>query len=106
MAVHQVSCPECNKVLKSSKPFPVGKKIRCPHCGEAIPIKDANGAAARGKTTPKGPPAPAKPKHPDDDDGPEAYGICKDADDEGGSHRLVDVMPKEIPKRKKFEAES
>jgi len=98
-------------VLKSAKPLPVGKKIKCPSCGGAIPIKEANGAPAKGKeeAVKKPAAAPGKPRFDDEDDeGGDSYVLRKDEEEEEGrsSRKPVDVMPKELPKRKKFEAES
>ncbi len=32
MAAFSIQCPECNAVLKSSKPVPAGKHVTCPKC--------------------------------------------------------------------------
>jgi hypothetical protein len=44
MAVVTFSCPECGKELKSSKPRPVGAKIKCPTCAAVFPMPAQFGA--------------------------------------------------------------
>jgi tetratricopeptide (TPR) repeat protein len=33
MPSHVVACPQCNASLRSSRPFPADKQVRCPQCG-------------------------------------------------------------------------
>src|SRR5207244_2182308 len=32
------SCPNCNKVLKTSTPIAAGKKVKCPGCSQVFPF--------------------------------------------------------------------
>lgn len=59
--MHEYTCPECQSVLKSSKPAPEGKKIRCRECGHAF----VPGAA------------PPKPSYVEEASG---YGVIKEDD--------------------------
>lgn len=43
MATTSLSCPECNKVLKSATPLPAGKKVRCPQCQAVFTVGKAKG---------------------------------------------------------------
>src|SRR4051794_6353751 len=42
----QMTCPHCDKVLKSSAPLPAGKKVKCPGCGEGFVTRDEPEATA------------------------------------------------------------
>ncbi len=33
MSTQAVSCPRCKAALRSSRPFPIDKQVRCPQCG-------------------------------------------------------------------------
>src|SRR5689334_12217709 len=33
MSPHSLACPQCHAALRSSKPFPAAKQVRCPQCG-------------------------------------------------------------------------
>ncbi len=61
MAVSKLICPECNTVLRPTKPLPAGKPVKCPECGARFtaPEEDA-------------PKAPLKKPKKAADDGPEA----------------------------------
>ena len=36
MSSHAVACPQCRAVLRSSRPLPENKKVRCPQCGASF----------------------------------------------------------------------
>jgi hypothetical protein len=36
MSLHQTACPSCRAQLRSSKPIPPGKSLRCPRCGSTF----------------------------------------------------------------------
>src|SRR5262249_32518181 len=38
MSVSRFACPSCQVVIRSSQPLPVGKKIKCPKCGQVIEV--------------------------------------------------------------------
>jgi len=65
-------CHQCHGALKTSNPKLVGKKIKCPKCGAAVPVPAESGAgkvvpavapggAARPKAGPSTKPSPSKP---------------------------------------------
>ena len=99
MASTKLTCPECEAVLRPSKPVPPGKKVKCPKCEtvfsapaaeveeveeveEVRPRKSASAKAAPAKASKKKEEPPA-PKKADDDDseGEGIYGYVKEADD-------------------------
>jgi hypothetical protein len=42
----KVSCPECGTTLRSSKPIPAGKQIKCPKCAQIFRIGNDAASAA------------------------------------------------------------
>jgi hypothetical protein len=97
MTVSRLTCPACATVLKPTKPVPVGKKVKCPKCGEAFTAEEeaprAPAAAAKSKPAAKKPaaeqPAPPKPAAAMDDDEEEGgtYGVVKEEEPEEESPR-------------------
>jgi hypothetical protein len=97
MAVTKMICPECHKVLRPTKPLPVGKKVTCPKCGTVFAAREAppdpaarqpkkEAAPARHTAVKKAKPAkPIKPieqRHRLDD-------ALDDEEDEGGTYRVI-----------------
>ncbi len=84
MSVVTFSCPECGKVLKSSKGTPAGKKIKCPTCAAVFPMPDHDDEelAAGVSTRPR--PVGAAARHTDDDDDDSPRRRRTDDDDEDG----------------------
>src|SRR5262249_22161320 len=88
MPAMNVTCPECNAVLRSSKPVQPGKAIKCPKCGETFPAPGDSDAPPRPRPTTRAQPAgrqtnlPKRPRRPhdddDDDEGPGTYAVLKD----------------------------
>jgi hypothetical protein len=72
MPVSKLTCPNCEVVLRPSKPLKPGKKVNCPKCGTlfVVPGEEMHVTAAE-------PDAPSKPSGPaatdDDDTGPATY---------------------------------
>ena len=89
MMVSRLKCPDCNAVLKTATPMPVGKKVKCPKCGTTFAAA-ADDDEAPTKAPPKkkpepARPAPAKPAKPaadDDEDSITTYGVARDPDEE------------------------
>ena len=54
-------CQECGGALKTSNPNLVGKKIKCPKCGAAVPVPAQSNGSPGAKLKP-GAPAPVGPK--------------------------------------------
>jgi DNA-directed RNA polymerase subunit RPC12/RpoP len=67
--MHEYTCPECDAVLKSASPAPVGKKIRCKKCGHAFVANEK----------PAEPEAPKKTVDLDEDD-VNPYAVSSDPD--------------------------
>jgi hypothetical protein len=84
------ACPECGKVLQSSKPIPAGKKIKCPTCAAVFPMpeKEDEELAASVSTKPRRP-AAAAPALDDEDERPrrKAGRSTDDEDDESPRSR-------------------
>ena len=70
MPVVTFSCPECDKVLKSAKPIPAGKKIKCPTCAAVFPMpaQDDEELSTKVSTKPRSLTAGASARDDDDDD--------------------------------------
>jgi phage FluMu protein Com len=70
MPVVTFSCPECGKVLKSAKPIPAGKKIKCPTCAAVFPMpaQDDEELSTKVSTKPRSLAAGASAREDDDDD--------------------------------------
>ncbi len=128
MPVHKVTCPHCDQVVKSAKPLPVGKKVKCPSCGGAIPIRDeaedvvevveveedeapprkkkpapANPAAkAKPAAREKAKPAPAPKK---EEPAAQVYSWAAEKEEDTSEKPVVDLFPKAAPKKKKIIAE-
>jgi hypothetical protein len=84
MSVSKFTCPECETVLRPAKPLPSGKRVTCPKCKANFAVHDAEEEAVKSAKPAKksaSPAAPAK-NDPFDDDGPETYGIIKEAEPE------------------------
>jgi hypothetical protein len=89
----KVTCPECQSVLKPTKPLPVGKRVRCPKCGASFIVEPGPGGerpAGRAKPGRGKAAAPAgkkkPPRQPFDDDeegGDPTYGVVGDKEQEG-----------------------
>ena len=102
MAVYKLVCPHCDAVMKSPKPVPAGKKIKCAKCGEVF-TQDADDeldvvasdepprkkAAAKGKpdakTAVKSKGQPAKPAPP-----AAKKRVDDDEEDSGGTYGFVE----------------
>jgi uncharacterized Zn finger protein (UPF0148 family) len=76
MPVAKLTCPNCEAVLRPSKPLRPGRKVTCPKCGTrfVVPGDEMDAIAAE----PEVPPTPAasglkKPYEEDDDSGPATY---------------------------------
>jgi hypothetical protein len=91
MPVAKLTCPNCEAVLKPSKPLRPGRKVTCPKCGTGfvVPGEEMDVIAAE----PDMPPTPAasglkKPYEEDDDSGPATY---KFADEPAPLRRRSDI---------------
>jgi hypothetical protein len=74
MATTTYSCPECHAVLRPKRPFPPGKKAKCPECGTIfLPPAEPKAAASRPK--PGGGAV-------DDEDGDETYSFVEEKKEE------------------------
>lgn len=99
MASARLTCPDCNSVLRPSKPVPDGKKIKCPKCGNLFTApglmdvvevieeeerprkkKKPEKKSQAIKKKPPSKPTAAKPVHDDDED-------------EGGIYSFVGAKP-------------
>lgn len=51
---NEFACPACGATLRTAKPLPAGKRIKCPHCSEtvAVPAADDGIRAAGSKSAP------------------------------------------------------
>jgi hypothetical protein len=96
MAASRLTCPECSKILKPTRPVAAGKKVKCPHCETiftAGPDDDEDEApqpraAPKRKTAPdkggarkpaaKAPAVKAQPKKDDNDAEEGVYGYLQD----------------------------
>lgn len=70
MAVTTITCPACDKVIRTAKVLPAGQKVKCPQCQEIFAVgASANKAIspAKPKGDPRLPPA-RKPRPADDED--------------------------------------
>lgn len=122
MAVSKLICPECNAVLRPTKPLPAGKPVKCPQCGHRFtapeeeapkaplkkPMKAADGSEA-GERKPKkpadavqaapkkkaAPPAVKKPAAKKDDDDEEGgiYGYVKEDEAEEEDKPDIEYAP-------------
>jgi hypothetical protein len=57
MPVTRLTCPECGKHLKTSKPLQAGNRVHCSRCGHSFAVP-ADPAADAGKDLPRLPPVP------------------------------------------------
>jgi hypothetical protein len=74
MATTTYSCPECHAVLRPKRPFPPGKKAKCPECGTIfLPPAGPKAAASRPKPGAGG---------ADDEDGEETYSFVEEKKEE------------------------
>jgi hypothetical protein len=90
MAVFKVTCPECKSVLKTSKPVPMGKTVKCPECGARFSAPED--AAEVPLTKPKAAitAAPKPKKAADKKASPKKPAIAKpDDSEEGGTYGYV-----------------
>jgi DNA-directed RNA polymerase subunit M/transcription elongation factor TFIIS len=120
MPAAKIICPECEAVLKPTKPVPDGRRVKCPKCGEpfttpglggeeaeekvvrrAAPSKSA-GAAQPSKAPakkkkaaekPAPPPAASKPKGDDDDEEGGTYGYIKEEEPDPEDKPQIDYAP-------------
>src|ERR1700687_304397 len=76
MPVAKLTCPNCEAVLRPSKPLRPGRKVTCPKCGTGfvVPGEEMDVIAAEPETPPK-PAAPRKQPYEEDDEdtGPATY---------------------------------
>jgi predicted Zn finger-like uncharacterized protein len=76
MAQYKIECPECETILRPTKPLQAGKKVKCPKCGNtfAAPAQNAAPAkaAAKKKTSGKG----------SDEDNDSTYAVADDGIDQ------------------------
>jgi hypothetical protein len=116
MPVHTVTCPECESTLKSNKPIPQGKKIKCPECGTSFTTpEDKPEPAPMPKKPAKKPATPAAGAKPrksafddPDDDGPETYAVIhepepveEEEDEDDDDDEDEDLTDEEREERKK-----
>jgi hypothetical protein len=96
MPVPKLTCPECQTVLKPTKPLPEGKKVICPKCGAAFAAGLARAADKAPAVAAKKPKAATKPKptakkkRDDEDADFETYGVIREEgdDDEDGKPKI------------------
>jgi hypothetical protein len=102
MPVPKLTCPECQTVLKPTKPLPEGKKVVCPKCGANFaaglaraPEKAPAAAVKKPKAAVKPKPTAKKKRHQDDDDADfETYGVIKEeGDDDEESKPQIEYAP-------------
>jgi hypothetical protein len=97
MPAGKVTCPECQSVLRPTKPLPFGKKVKCPRCGTTFTVGADSPAARRATAAP--PPAKKPESVPrratDDEDDEEAgrtpYRFRDELEGDGGP--MVDYAP-------------
>jgi hypothetical protein len=92
MPVTKVTCPECQSVIRPTKPLPEGKRVRCPRCGAPFVVP---GGGARGPSRGAPPakrPEPARRRARDDDDEADStpYRFQEEHEDDGPQ---VDYTP-------------
>lgn len=80
---NKVTCPECQSVLKPTKPLPVGKRVRCPKCGAPFTVGGEPAARGGKATNPAGKRKPVRRPYDDDDGGDPTYGIAGEKEQEG-----------------------
>jgi|GEM_PF-3537761 len=101
-----VACTNCASKLKVNETA-IGRKVRCPKCGDAVPVQDPEAApASRGPASPKpASPRPAKRANGEE----EALTVRKkrpqeqeaEADSDGYAPEEADTSPEEDRPRKK-----
>src|SRR5262249_36630122 len=103
MAPSTYTCPECRVTLKPTKPFPPGKKVKCPKCGA---IFATPAPAARPRQAIKAAPAsPAPPAQTSEEEGMvNAFQKAEAADDQFEEERkraAMGVVLDRAPKSKR-----
>src|SRR5690242_1424475 len=61
MSSHAVACPQCHAALRSSRPLPENKKVRCPQCGTSFTTPAAVVATLPAAPPPLPCPTPEQP---------------------------------------------
>jgi len=84
MPVARFSCPECDAVLRPTKPVPEGKRVKCPKCGAGFTVPGAPREAIAPKPVAPRPKAAAAKKKPIKDD------------DEGGTYGFSDEPANQV----------
>src|SRR5262245_1227949 len=105
MAPSTYTCPKCRVTLRPTKPFPPGKKVKCPKCGATFstPAPAARPREAV-KAAPTAPPPPAQPS--EEEEGGMVYAFKKEeaADDRFEAERkraAMGVVLDRTPKTKR-----